>query len=172
MQWSDDGSRLAIGTSGGRAIVHDVAAGKTIFDRQLYESSGDASVMRAMDISSTGELLISANFVGQIRIWDVDRNQLIAEPLDPLKLQPLEPQYVSSIAISPDDKQFAASTRFGKIRMWRQTASRDGTVEFEEVTGESADGGFSFEEFGELSGSGGELAWAYRWHTFRGDGWG
>ena len=156
MQWSDDGSRLAIGTSGGRAIVHDVAAGKTIFDRQLYQHSADSSVMQAMDISSTGELLISANFVGQIRIWDVDQNRLIAEPLDPLRLEPLEPQNLSSIALSPDDKQFVASTRFGKIRMWRQTAEHGAPVTFQEVISKDPDADL-FEDFGQ--GSQGRLAW-------------
>ena len=156
MQWSADGSRLAIGTASGRAIVHDVAAGKTIFDRQLYERSADPSNLQAMDISSTGKLLISANFLGQIRIWDVDENRLMAEPLDPLRFEPLEPQNVSCIAISPDDRQFVASTRFGTIRMWRQTDRHDGPAKFQEVTREDTDAAI-FGEFGQ--GSQGRLAW-------------
>lgn len=156
MRWSADGSRLAIGTWGGRAIVHDVTTGKTILDRQVSQPV-NSSGMEAMDISSTGKLLVASNFVGQIRVWDVDSNRLIAEPLDALKLQPLDPQNVSSIAISPDDTRFVVSTRFGRIRMWRRTSQNDARVEFEEVTSRDDNEGFSFAEFGQ--GSGGKLVW-------------
>ena len=153
MQWSSDGSRLAIGTASGRAIVHEVATNHTIFDRELYDLSVDSSPMQAMDISSTGELLISANFVGQVRIWDVDQNRLIAEPLDALKLQPPVSQWVSSIAISPDDEQFVVlSARSGSIRLWRRTTNpRGAPLEFKEVTE------FSFQNLGR--GFNGKLAW-------------
>ena len=89
----------------------------------MHGSEEGGSSVRGFDLTSTGDLLVTSNFFGQIKLWDVDANKLLKT-----KPKPDVSQNVNSIAFSPDDERLVGTQRWGYRWVWdskSETAKED-----------------------------------------------
>lgn len=106
-------NRLATTTQRGDQsgiVVWDLASGERIFSRERFESYW----VRALAITDDGRLLLSGDEPGWLRLWDIERDELLFELKADLPIQ--------STAISKDQKKIA----------W---GSWDATIQVAELTG-------------------------------------
>ena len=121
-RWSEDGTRLAIGTWQGRVTVVDAATGEVVFDRHPYQDDTNFDSMRAIDLSPNGNMLATASTFGNIRLWNVNENSLVDNSLEiPITGNSVDDELdkgISSVAFSPDGHHLAARMRFGRVITW------------------------------------------------------
>src|SRR5262249_46016182 len=72
--FSPDGSRLAIGGSGGAVRIYDVPSGQQLF---ALPSPGDQAGVARLAFSPDGSRLAAAYFEGPVRIWTLDIDTLL-----------------------------------------------------------------------------------------------
>ena len=123
LRWTAGGTRMALATMTGRALVLNGETGKIQFDEQAHQGPGGNREIRGFDLSHTGELLATSSYVGKIKLWNVDTNELLDNILDPLLSKAFNdkplgfPRRINSLAFSRRN-QLAAALRYGRRATW------------------------------------------------------
>lgn len=137
LRWTAGGTRMALATLTGRALVIDVGTGKVLFDQLAHEGSGGHSEIRGFDLTQSGELLATSNFFGNIKLWNVDTSKLLDDIFEPLLSESFKDnpsgiaRNINSLAFSPQSDRLAAALRYGRRATWnihdqeRQSDFRD-----------------------------------------------
>ena len=132
IRWSDDGARLAIGTREGCVTVVDATTGEVMFQRFAYHDDDDFDGMEAIDLSSKGDILVTASVFGNIKLWNVRSKKFIRSleiPDTGWSGDDKREKGITSIAFSPDEQNLAIRLRFGRVITW--DLSNDQVVEYE-----------------------------------------
>ena len=124
LRWTAGGTRMALATLTGRALVIDGGTGKVLFDQLAHEGSDGYSEIRGFDLTQSGELLATSNFFGIIKLWSVDTGELLDDIFEPLLSQsfsdnpPGLSRNINSLAFSPQSDRLAAALRYGRRATW------------------------------------------------------
>ncbi|KAF7966265.1 hypothetical protein HWV62_39411 [Athelia sp. TMB] len=106
--FSPDGSRIALGSSGGNVQVWDILTGQPALP--LLE--GHKSPVWSVSFSPDGSKIASGSWDGTVRVWDAVTGQttlsLARGPRDP----------VHSVAFSPDGSKIVSGSYEGVLRVW------------------------------------------------------
>jgi WD40 repeat protein/serine/threonine protein kinase len=105
--------RVAV-TSGADGIVRrwDVATGKPLPGAQKLPT-----LVECLAVRSGGEAILIGTRTGTLHVWDVAADRLIDLPH--------QGAAVVTIALSPDQRQFATGTRGGQVRLWDAETLRE-----------------------------------------------
>ena len=124
LRWTAGGTRMALATLTGRAIVLDGETGEARLDVTAHKGEGGHREIRGFDLSSTGELLATSSYVGKIKFWNVETNELLDDRTEPLLEKAFSdkpvgfPRNLNSLAFSPKGDHLAAALRYGRRAMW------------------------------------------------------
>ena len=131
---SGDGRAVAFGTHHGRLVVWEPATGEA-----KYLPNGNT--LAAVTFSPDGDMLVSLDTGGTIRVWD------LAAAQEPLTLRHADPGWEKPLAFSPDGQTLAVSLKDGTIhlrnaRTGETRATLKGTAGFGGSVAFSPDGRF------------------------------
>jgi WD40 repeat protein len=109
-----DGRHLASGGADNSVQVWDVAAGKSV----LGPLKGHTDLVTAVTYTAGGRFLISSSDDGRIIFWDSVSGDPVGNPLSQPSANPMLPNSVSGIALSPDGRFLVAGGVNREVRLW------------------------------------------------------
>ncbi len=106
VQFSPDGSQLAVNGLDGVICVWDVLTG-----RRLATLDGQSGMVWQLAYHPNGKILAAASDDGKVRLWDIEAGREVRSLAGHIKR-------VTSLAFSPDGSQIASGGQDGTLRLW------------------------------------------------------
>jgi WD40 repeat protein/serine/threonine protein kinase len=130
MAFSPDGRLVAIGGYGPDVGIWEIASGKRL-GAPLVHPEG----VRTMAFSADGSMLVTGSIDGQARLWKTATGARLALPAGvgrsdignhkPARQTFAHDSWVTSAAISPDNKRLLTGTLDGKLTIWELDTAKD-----------------------------------------------
>ena len=109
---SSDGSLLASSTRYGDIIIRDTGSGG-----QLGTVAGSGDKITSVTLLSRSDLLLATSQQGLMRGWRLEQGSVPAEPIL-TGLIGAEPHWQNGLALSPNGRMLAISTKYGRLFVW------------------------------------------------------
>lgn len=109
LDFSPNGALLAVGCRDGRVALYDVAGPERKFRTPLTGHQGE---VLAVAFAPASDVLATGGVDRFVRLWDVQRGELLTPPLDGHKDE------IYSLAFSPRNNLLASGARDGQVILW------------------------------------------------------
>ena len=113
IEFSSDGTRLAVANIDGQPRVWDISApldGNPASARELFRLAGHAEHCEAIAFSPDGKRLATGDIAGVVKLWDAATGQEL--------LTLAHGGNVHGLAFSPDGRRLAAAGEDGRLLVW------------------------------------------------------